>query len=497
LIVFVASLRFFDYTYGFNVLATQYSMWTSHAYNLGVVGHPIYSGSIPNVDTVVVNGKYFDTYAPGLEFLAFPFSALGFVLDRGILNPEGSAIVMLESFVAFSAAVSCYLVYRIWLFYGRPVPSSIAALTLGFGTSVWPFALVAFPHDTSMMLSLFAAYLVLRMSKSSAGMRRKILYSAFAGLSLGVAAFTDYLAVLLIFPLAAYVLTMSNHIGETRLRAKVAAALGLVFPFILAGPGLIFSYNAWNFGSPLVFPEEFYKYTSPSERTLGGLASRFHVGYVGYASLYNLFSPYRGIFVLSPVLLFGAYGLYRMIRSKKFRADALLFLALFLTVFVSYSTWSDWSGGAAFGPRFIVPALPYLVIPTIAVLELARFKIIQGVYCLIFFVSALTQGIGGMVNSTPPVIYPPPVMEYQLTSYSIPELLSGKVGIWWLKETGAINIVSNDILSVAVILAFVFSAVAYLTYKNIQEGSSESSREETIFGEENAPRWTATVEASP
>jgi hypothetical protein len=479
LITFTFSLRYYDYTYGFNVLATQYSMWSYHSFNLGTISHPIYNGTIPNVDTVVVNGKYFDTYAPGLEFLGFPFSVIGFILDGNALKPQGNAIIMLEFFVALSASIACYITYRICLFYARRLPSLICGLTLGLATSVWPFAVVIFPHDTSMLLSLSSVFFALSYLKEKQAKTsvRGVSKLALAGLLLGAASFTDYLATLLIFPMTLFVYFSSKG---RRSAQKSNVSLGfplLISIFLVSGPCLVFLYNYYNFGGPFIFPEEFYKFASPNERSLGGLAMRFHLGYIGYAALYNLVSPYRGLLIFSPVLVLGLYGLYKILGSKDFRQDGLLFVSFFLTIFISYSAWSDWSGGASYGPRFIVPSLPYLVIPITVVLENSRKKISQAIFYALFCGSSFTCGMGAMVNSTPPVVFPPPILDYQLASYILPKLSDGKVGMWWLERIGAISNTGIDLAAVSFVLVLAVASVGYLVFKNVRD--MDSSKWET------------------
>ena len=89
-----------------------------------------------------------------------------------------------------------------------------------------------------------------------------------------------------------------------------------------------------------------------------------------YVGLYGLlFSSGKSIFLYSPIALLSAAGLAWLWRSRP--AEALLAAAVALVTLVYYAAWWAWYGGWAWGPRFLVPTLPFLVLP-IGALLLAR-----------------------------------------------------------------------------------------------------------------------------
>ena len=76
----------------------------------------------------------------------------------------------------------------------------------------------------------------------------------------------------------------------------------------------------------------------------------------------SLFGTYRGIFFLSPVLLFGVFGLRKMLRTR-FREEAIGFSFIVVYLLVLSSSYYMWWGGAAMGPRHLIPMLPFLALP--------------------------------------------------------------------------------------------------------------------------------------
>jgi len=403
-------------THVLNVL-TQYAVWTTGSPSLGAVSHPIIPnwGSFYNVtsfDTIVSNGKFYSVYAPGMSYLSLPFGILGFLLDKGILTTGTLAILADEGFVALCGALSGLVLYKACRLYAGPAASLLASLTLSFGTIVWPFATELFDHDVAMLFSLLGVYCALAFSRMEKAGSRRYLALAAAGASLGIASTVEYLSALLFFPLILFLAF------RRKLDLSSGVVLGAVFSL---GPILDLFYNLTVTGNLLVFPEDIY----------GGTAfPSFDLSQLLTVSFYNLLSPYRGLFLFSPVLILGVFGLYKMYQTAKFRGDALLFLSLFLLGLLPYSAWGSWLGGYSFGPRFLVDVIPYLVIPIAFVLsENAESKARRVVFLSLFALSSFIAGSGAFTSSNPPVesslLQFPPLLQ------SIPWLLENRLDVWW------------------------------------------------------------------
>jgi hypothetical protein len=74
----------------------------------------------------------------------------------------------------------------------------------------------------------------------------------------------------------------------------------------------------------------------------------------------NLLSPGRSVILYSPPIVLGLLGLGGLFR--RFRAEAVLFSTIVLLYLVTYSVWRGWHGGWAWGPRFLLPAIPLIMI---------------------------------------------------------------------------------------------------------------------------------------
>ncbi|MEM7062881.1 MAG: hypothetical protein AAF572_06935 [Cyanobacteria bacterium P01_B01_bin.77] len=85
---------------------------------------------------------------------------------------------------------------------------------------------------------------------------------------------------------------------------------------------------------------------------------------VSTATIGSLFSPSRGLFFFSPILLFSLFGLYLFLTQKKRGIDEKFMFSIFISSFIlisSYFFYTVWWAGYSYGPRFMTDALPGLV----------------------------------------------------------------------------------------------------------------------------------------
>ncbi len=73
-----------------------------------------------------------------------------------------------------------------------------------------------------------------------------------------------------------------------------------------------------------------------------------------------LFSPSRGLFFFSPILIFSLFGAYILFKSRFARDEKLIGLMIIaaIFIFINYSFYIIWWGGHCYGPRFLTDILP-------------------------------------------------------------------------------------------------------------------------------------------
>jgi hypothetical protein len=147
------------------------------------------------------------------------------------------------------------------------------------------------------------------------------------------------------------------------------------------------------------------------------------------AGLYGLLlSPAAGLFIYVPLLPLALVGLFLAMRRLPLLAStALVLLALRILV---YAVWFGWSAYWAWGPRYLVPAMPVLAVGLIEVcrrwsgLHLG----VKAAMALVLAVSGLVQVVGAaigyehaamfsaLLRAHPPVLGPGFVVDASLPS---------------------------------------------------------------------------------
>jgi hypothetical protein len=418
-VIFLATLLVFcvtlngvwatDHTASF--LDLDYAMWANHTFALGRVGQ-----FIPNsVDVFQYGGQYYSALAPGLALFAFPFVVAGFIIV-GHFSEYGAVMLFSEFFVAILNALAALYIYKLSRMYFREATASFIALAFAFSTVSWSLATFFFQSDVSAALDVVAVYFVLRATRSSRGSVAFLL----GGLSVAAAMMVDYVNFLLLPVLLVYIV-VSLRRRDLGLLARAAAGFTLCSFFGVLAIGL---YNYASFGQVLVSTEQLYLHSSS---ILGEFSTPWYLGVV-----LNFFTPLRGIFLYSPVLLVGAFGFRKMLGASAVRKEGLLILAVFMVLFLPYCAWYDPTGGLSFGPRFIVASLPFLLLPAGYVIEGGwRYRgpavyILYSAGVVVNGLAALTSTLAGNTDwLTSPFL-----------DSTIPLLSHGTLDQWWTGSVG-------------------------------------------------------------
>ncbi len=216
------------------------------------------------------------------------------------------------------------------------------ALIYGLGTPAFVYSTALYGHQLAADLLLIALAAIVYA-------RRPAHYLA-AGTCLGWAVLCEYTAAV---PVVILVITALILGGR---RGALFTALGG-----LPWAGLLGLYHWTAFGSPLATGYDFVYLKQFAE----GMEVRYGIAAPDLGVLYSLlFSSYRGLFYLAPVLLLAAWGLVvdsfdrRLGGRERTIAAASLFICLYFVLL--NAGYYMWDGGAATGPRHCVPMLPFL-----------------------------------------------------------------------------------------------------------------------------------------
>lgn len=234
----------------------------------------------------------------------------------------------------------------------EPGYGTAAAVTLGLATIVMTFAAEYFSHVVAATLGFAAFALLFREREGPA----RIGLVGAAGLLAGLAVSFEYPLGILGAILFAYAVARPRL---RRLRRAAAYAAGAA---IGAAPALAF--NLWALSSPFRFA---YSHAVAVQGLTGhaklGLNSSgfFGIDLPRPGAAVDLLIASRGLLTLTPVLVMGVVGAI-MIRKRGRPAEAAVIGAVGIAYFLyNAGYWLPFGGGSP-GPRFLIPALPFLAI---------------------------------------------------------------------------------------------------------------------------------------
>ena len=298
--------------------------------------------------------------APGVSLLALPWFAAwhavhGPVRDNADRRLDAAAYLVTVGAVALPAAIFIVVLFELLAVFGLDERVRLALCgSYAWATLAWPFATMLYGHQVTAALGASGFLLLVKLRYRSAdhhvGRADQPARSAGTLLTVGAllscAVVCDYTAGLLIPVLAIYAATF------VRPWPRLAwVVVGAVLPAVALG-----YYHYCAFGSPLTLPYEFSNQPPRSQGWFMGIGVP-----KPYAFWHLTVLPYRGLFFSAPWLL-AALPAAVLARRLRFRAERIVAFTIFALFMWMNTSLVDWRAGWTFGPRYLVPAIPFLVI---------------------------------------------------------------------------------------------------------------------------------------
>ena len=295
------------------------------------------------IDVSRFEGSAYAAKAPGLAAASVPpYLALEAAGAETTGEPD-RLVWALHLWSVVVPAVALVVLVRRFADRAEPGYGTIAAVTLGLATLVLPFSTLFFSHILSATLGFLAFVLLAREQEVAP---RPWLAGA-AGLAAGLAVVVEYP-----LGLVAVGLTVFFVLGPRRLRRAAAYAAG-----VAAGVAPLLAFNAWAFGSPFRLSYEGWHY--PGAEPLPGV---FGIVFPSLEGLLRILFDPGGIGPVVAPAIVGAIVLWR--RGDRWIAAIPMLLAALFLLYESANT--NPFGGASPGPRYLIPALPFLAVPLAA-----------------------------------------------------------------------------------------------------------------------------------
>ena len=259
----------------------------------------------------------------------------------------------------------------------------VLSLIFGVCSFVWPYHTSFWSMPLQALLLIASAYFIYMSlphhSKSNNKDNNKgIYFPALGGLFLGLSVFAHATSLILIPGFIAY-----SIFSMKRNRRRQLISFLIVLTIVLFFAGLV---NYWRFGSFTEFGYGYFESLSA------------HNGWRGLIGL--LTSPGAGLIFFFPLAILLPLAFRYMYRKNKG--------LFFLSAFVIIATWLDvgtlsfdfepfaWSGAIAWGPRYLVPVLPFIVIVFGALLQqLERLRRRSSVQMLFLKTSIIILCVAG------------------------------------------------------------------------------------------------------
>ncbi len=317
----------------------------------GTLALPLHHHGVPN--NVAHPTAYYSKYGIALSLAEMPLYVAG---ER--VAPHLSPALAHVTATAFASLTNVVVTaLALWLFFllafeiGAGLRGAVVAtIIVGVASPFWPYAKSDFTEPLAALGLLGAALFLVR-----ARSRPAPLNFALSGLFFSLALLAKVTALLALPAFAAYALFVAldaSPRGDPR--RFTYAVVRLVQWAVGVGFGVVLTldYNLVRFGS----------LTDTGYRNLDD--KPFHAPLLdGLTGL--LVSPGKGVLWYCPLLLL-TIPLWRSFARRR-PTETLLVVGITLPTLLVYATYPVWWGGYCWGPRYLVPVLPFVLLPLVSV----------------------------------------------------------------------------------------------------------------------------------
>ena len=340
------------------------------------------------------NGHYYINKSPGLSMLGLVPYAIAHYAARHIFPSDIERQVHFSTYVStvFSVGVCgallCAVLFCSLVLLFRLSRTNALMLTLffGLGTFIFSYATTLYSHVPAAFFSFLSCMAAMRIRYGES--RQHKITALLSGFFAALAVFIEPSAVLMLALICLYLFGFSS--GRKCVLFFLIGCIPCGFLQCL--------YNAQCFGGPF---QASYSYANEAVmvRVNGSL---FGVPRIK-TMVEMLFLPYRGLFVTSPVLLMIFPGIVFFFREKRLRMEAVFFTVVSVSFFLYMAGFHAWYGGTTLGPRYLLPAYPFVfMLSVFAIKFYPKIFIALGIFSVL-----MNMCITAIGNEIPPAVRNP------------------------------------------------------------------------------------------
>ncbi len=359
-------------------------------------------------DVGYYKGKFYNYFPPGVTFLIIPFFLLGQRFNLAQLFAYAT--------IPLLAVLTMIFIYKIARhIFKLPFWASLtASLIFAFATTSWSYAVTIYQHIPAAFFATCCFYAAWKYKQK---WKYGWIYAIIVWFMYGTSFLFDYPNAILLLPIMVYFLLSSFYFDEKDSKHVVSFRLvfALTFFAFIGISALHALYNDRALGNWKQFTNTLPRYEiknlkniqANSEKTAAKKSQINSIfqeqnGALGFYEL--IVAPDKSIFLFSPILVLAILGFIRWVR--KLDAEKGTVVALIGTNLFLYASFGDPWGGWAFGPRYLIPSMPFLAIMVMYWLSHAKYKIISRIVAFVLFTTSAAIALLGAIttNLVPPKV---------------------------------------------------------------------------------------------